>query len=163
MNAPNPVVIDVEASGFGPGSYPIEIGVVLEDGQPYCRLLHPLPDWTHWDASAEAVHGVSRDILTTHGHAPADVARELNEMLWGKTVYSDAWSYDMPWVGMLFDAVDSAQTFRIDSLRSLLNEDQADRWADQRREVTRELGLNRHRASADARILQLTYARVAAE
>ena len=27
-----PIVIDVEASGFGKGSYPIEVGVVLPDG-----------------------------------------------------------------------------------------------------------------------------------
>lgn len=158
-----PVVIDVEASGFGPGSYPIEIGVVLESGDPYCRLLRPQTDWTHWDESAAAVHGVTRDILITHGRPADEVARDLNEMLWGKTVYSDAWSYDMTWVGLLFEVVGRPQTFRIESLRSLLTEQQADRWADQRREVVKELGLSRHRASADARILQITYQRVVAD
>ena len=34
-----PAVLDIEASGFGVGSYPIEVGFVLPDGQSYCSLL----------------------------------------------------------------------------------------------------------------------------
>lgn len=162
MTSSPPIVIDVEASGFGPGSYPIEVGLAHEDGQPYCRLLRPAPEWTHWDNSAEAVHGVTLDILETHGQDPARVADDLNEMLWGKTVYSDGWSYDVSWIGLLYEATARQQTFRIESIRSLLTETQAGQWSDTRREVIEELGLKRHRASADARILQLTYLRVAA-
>ena len=42
-----PSIIDVEASGFGAASYPIEIGVVRYDGAKWCKLLRPLDDWTH--------------------------------------------------------------------------------------------------------------------
>ena len=45
----NPLIIDVEASGFGSKSYPIEIGVALNDGQRFCTLILPAPNWTHWD------------------------------------------------------------------------------------------------------------------
>jgi hypothetical protein len=36
-------VIDVEASGFGRGSYPIEVGFVLPDGEAVCTLVRPRP------------------------------------------------------------------------------------------------------------------------
>ena len=48
-----PTIIDVEASGFGPYSYPIEIGVALDNGDKYCTLILPAPAWTHWDEEAE--------------------------------------------------------------------------------------------------------------
>ena len=54
--APPPAVLDVEASGFGRESYPIEVGYVLSGGQTYCSLIRPLPEWTHWDPQAERVH-----------------------------------------------------------------------------------------------------------
>ena len=30
-----PIIIDIEASGFGRGSYPIEIGYHMPDGESY--------------------------------------------------------------------------------------------------------------------------------
>ena len=81
-----PQIIDVEASGFGYDSYPIEVGVVLSNGLRFSRMIRPLPDWTHWDASAESLHGISQKELQRHGHNPFEVARELNELLAGQTV-----------------------------------------------------------------------------
>ena len=52
-----PTILDIEASGFGPGSYPIEVGLVLPDGDAWCSLIRPEPGWLHWDPSAEQVHG----------------------------------------------------------------------------------------------------------
>ena len=40
LSADAPLIIDVEASGFGPTSYPIEIGLALDDGHKYCILVH---------------------------------------------------------------------------------------------------------------------------
>ena len=42
-----PAAVDVEASGFGAGSHPIEIGYVPTDGSSYCTLIRPEPSWTH--------------------------------------------------------------------------------------------------------------------
>jgi len=47
-------ILDVEASGFGAGSYPIEVGYVFGDGRSYCTLIRPVSSWTHWDAKAKA-------------------------------------------------------------------------------------------------------------
>ena len=72
-----PTVIDVEATGFGAGSYPIEVGVAFPDGGTWCGLIRPELGWSHWDPEAEAVHHISRDILATHGKAARDVALQL--------------------------------------------------------------------------------------
>ena len=55
-----PTVLDIEASGFGRDSYPIEIGYVLPDGSGYCTLVHPEAAWTHWDPQAQRLHGITR-------------------------------------------------------------------------------------------------------
>ena len=149
-----PIIIDVEASGFGPGSYPIEVGLALEDGGTRCFLIQPAPDWTHWDPDAQSAHGIQRELLTAHGRPVAEVAEELNTLLHFKTVYSDAWGHDQSWLALLFDSADVPQRFRVDSLRCLLEEFHLPHWKNEKTEAQRELGLVRHRASSDALLLQ---------
>lgn len=156
----SPIIIDVEASGFGIGSYPIEVGLVLGDGSRHCYLIAPARTWKHWDADAERVHGISRELLSTHGRPLQDVAWRLNELLRNKTVYSDAWSFDMSWLGKLFDAANMHQAFQIADIAELLDDDQRRRWQTVKQAVIEELGLQRHRASGDARILQQTWRRL---
>ena len=96
-----PSIIDIEASGFGRDSYPIEVGLVLPDGETHCHIIRPDDSWTHWDASAEAVHGIRRSLLVENGLPPLQVAGELNRLLAGNKVYTDAWSYDLSWLGKL--------------------------------------------------------------
>lgn len=155
-----PIVIDIEASGFGRGSYPIEIGVVLPDGSRHCYLISPARTWHAWDSEAEAVHGISREVLLSYGRPPQDVAWRLNEMLRGKTVYSDAWSFDLSWMGKLFDVADMQQGFSIADIADLMDDDQRQCWHQTKAEVTAELKIRRHRASGDARILQETWRRL---
>ena len=152
-----PIVIDVEASGLGPGSYPIEVGFVLADGTTHCTLIKPLGEWTHWSREAETLHGISRQVLENTGRNPEDVALFLNQHLQGKTIYSDAWGQDSCWLGMLFDCVGLWPAFKVDTIRALLREEQVAYWQQARAQVLKELKLRRHRASADARIIQQTY------
>jgi hypothetical protein len=84
-----PFIIDVEASGFGPSSYPIEIGVAMEPGMRYSTLIKPSDDWTHWNADAEKTHGIPRSILERHGRPVKEVAEKLNDLLENRFVYSD--------------------------------------------------------------------------
>lgn len=153
-------IIDVEASGFGTASYPIEVGTVLPCGTTYCSLISPEPGWTHWEAGAQGVHGISRDALQRHGKPSATVARQLNDCLRGQTVYTDAWYHDYQWLARLFDAADLQPHFKLQDLRTLLSDEAMGRWQATREAVMHELQLNRHRASNDARVLQLTLARV---
>ena len=155
-----PIVIDVEASGFGRGSYPIEIGVAMSDGTTHCFLVRPQPEWTHWDPSAQELHGISRGTLDVHGRPVGEVAQSLNVLLTGTTAYSDAWSYDLAWVHLLFDAAGLVPRFRMEHLRSLMSEGEGGEWNLHRDKVVAELGMSRHRASTDALVIQRTLMRV---
>ena len=152
-----PAVIDVEASGFGRGSYPIEVGFVLPNGESFCRLIRPPEHWTHWDENSEALHGIRRDILLKHGKSATDVARWLNEKLRGLTLYSDGWGQDLSWLGCLFDEADCTQLFRLETLPKILTEEQKMLWSSTKARVIKQLGFQRHRASNDAIVIQQTY------
>jgi DNA polymerase III epsilon subunit-like protein len=155
-----PTIIDIEASGFGSGSYPIEIGFVTTEGERYCSLIRPLDHWTHWDEQAAAVHGIRRDLLLEKGKPVTEVAHELNRRLAGRTVYSDAWSYDYTWLAVLFEEAGFSSAFRLEHIYSLLHEAEVQAWPAVLASVERELALPRHRASSDALILQQTWLRV---
>ncbi len=158
MNAPT--VIDFEASGFGSGSYPIEVGFVLPDGSSQCFLIEPAAGWTHWDPGAEAIHGITRATLMEYGRPVAEVATQLNRSLHDQTVYSDAWAHDYTWLSVLYEAAGLVPTFRLEHLLVLMNERDASHWNEMRAKVERELNVRRHRASNDARVLQMTWLRL---
>lgn len=149
-----PTVIDIEASGFGAHSYPIEIGFVLPDGGSWCSLIRPAADWRHWDATAEAVHGLTRAMLERHGRSVGDVAAALNERLRGRVVYCDGWGHDYPWLARLFDAAGRQPAFRLEHMHRLLDDADAPRFAQIKHGLATEQGRLRHRASTDARVLQ---------
>ncbi len=155
-----PAVLDIEASGFGRSSYPIEIGFVLPDGHTYCTLIRPEAHWTHWDPKAELVHHIARPLILARGLPAHEVAQAVNAQLAGQTVYSDGWAHDYSWLGALFDAADLYPSFKLDNLRTLLSDAQADQWHQVKAEISAERGPQRHRASADARLLQLTLMRL---
>lgn len=157
-----PCVLDIEASGFGRHSYPIEVGYVLPDGRARCTLILPAADWQHWDASAEQVHHIARDTLLLHGRPAAEVARMLNHDLAGLTVYCDGWAHDYAWLAALFEAADITPHFKLASVHQLLDEPRLARLDGVQRQARVELGLSRHRASSDARVLQLALARLVA-
>ena len=155
-----PIVLDVEASGFGRDSYPVEIGYVLSDGSCFCSLVRPEPHWTHWDPEAQQLHHISRESAVLQGRPSSELALELNRALHGKTVYTDGWGNDYSWLGTLFEAAGLTPSFRIDSLRALLSESEAAHWQVVKTQVRQELKLRRHRASSDARVLQMTLRRL---
>lgn len=149
--------LDIEASGFGRGSYPIEVGVATSEGRCHCFLIKPARDWIHWDDSAEKVHGISRELLFTRGVSINDVTQQLNELLVGRTLYTDAWGYDSPWMMRLYDAADCWPSFKIESLLTQLTENQCNQWHNARQRAFEKLSQQRHRASVDARAAQLAY------
>ncbi|WP_428623420.1 hypothetical protein [Sedimenticola sp.] len=154
-----PAIIDIEASGFGRDSYPIEVGVILPNGQSFCHIIKPPHHWTFWDKDAEAIHGISRQLLLERGRPPKEVADKLNRLLQGKKVYTDAWAHDVSWIGKLYDLCGMPQLFALDSLRSLISEQQVLLWHPTKTAVIAEMKLARHRASSDALILQETFHR----
>lgn len=152
-----PAILDVEASGLGRGSYPVEVGYVLEDGDSQCMLVRPEPDWNHWSPAAEGLHHIRRADLLEHGLPTAVVVDELNRSLVGRTLYTDAWGHDYSWLAMLYDAARRAPGFRLESLQALLTDGEVERWRTVKEQVALVLGLPRHRACADALLLQATF------
>lgn len=159
MHGLRPNVIDFEASGFGTDSYPIEVGVVLADGQKYCALIKPAVGWHFWSDEAEAVHGLSRDLVVEHGKPVRLVVNELNDFLGSRVAYSDGWVVDKPWLSRLYYGSGVQPSFQLSPLEMILKEQQMAIWSDTKREVIDELALQRHRASSDALIIQETFAR----
>lgn len=155
-----PTVIDVEASGFGKGSYPIEVGYVLPDGFSHCMLIRPDPAWRHWDPQAESLHHISRDLLLRHGRPVREVAARLNEQLAGRTVYTEGWGNDYTWLSILYEVADRQPSYRLDNVQKLLTEAELARWDRTKAELLAHADGARHRASADARLLQATVLRL---
>lgn len=162
MQDPARCVIDIEASGFGRHSYPIEIGFVRDDGHAWCSLVRPADGWLHWDAQAEGVHGITRPTLLQHGRPVGEIARRLNDDLGGRTVYCDGWAHDYAWLGLLFEEAGLVPRFRLESVNRLLDEPRLARLDTERQRAFAELGIARHRASSDARALQWALGRLAA-
>lgn len=155
-----PPIIDLEASGFGRGSYPIEVGFALENRDIHSFLIKPEDDWTHWSEEAEQIHGISREQLQAEGMSIEEIALKLNELLRGQTLYSDAWSFDSSWIGRLFDSAGIVQRFRIDTINKLLKPEQVEHWHPTKEAVLNDLGLKAHRAAIDVQVLQETYLRI---
>jgi hypothetical protein len=146
--------IDVEASGFNDSSYPIQIGWFDSKyfrGKEY--LIAPFPTWTDWCESAEMVHSIPRQLLTTQGLNPFQVCRSLNNDLGDTTVYCDALVFDRFWLARLFDEANINQTFSLASIESLMG-NKID-------EVNEELELieRHHTALKDAMALAYFYNR----
>ena len=155
-----PAVLSMEASGSGPDSYPVEVGFVLPDGTTRCTLIRPPAHWTHWDPQAERVHRIPRAAAVTHGRDVPEVAAQLNALLAGRTVYCDGRAHDEAWLRRLFDAAGTPPTFRLENLGMLLSDREAAFWHVLQQQVATEMRLQRHRASSDAKIIQLTLMRL---
>ena len=152
--------LDIEASGIHPESYPIEIGIVLKSGESWCSLIKPDNSWQHWDKSAEKIHGISRSDLQQYGKPISEVTQHLNQLLNRGTVYCDCWSLDSPWLLKLFHQAKAYQDFKLLDIMYVVSEEQYENLNQKKPQIAQKLKLDRHRASNDARILQLAYEEV---
>src|SRR5690606_11967625 len=98
------VFLDFEASSLSERSYPIEVGWVFEDGREEDHLIRPAPEWTDWDPSAEAIHGISRNELLERGRDHTAVAQRMVEVLAGHDLCASAPSWDGKWRSALVRA-----------------------------------------------------------
>ena len=145
-------VIDIEASGLSPASYPIEVAIVNGD-QEYQALIIPADSWTHWSLKAAALHGISRHDLENSGKPARRVARELNRILEGKTVYSDHSDWDGFWLQKLFEHAGIEQTFVLMDITTRLEGFQQDQFVDALQTLTQSASHRAHRALDDARVI----------
>lgn len=161
MNSPSqPVFIDFEASSLDlVASYPIEVGICLPDSSTHSWLIKPFVLWNDWSESAQEIHGICRQQLVEEGVEVYNVVKEMNDLLSGD-VFCDAWTFDSFWMHRLFKAAKIKPTFHLDSISTLLNDEQINQWQDVRQLVISEMGIATHRAANDALILQETWKRL---
>lgn len=130
------VVMDLEASALGRGSYPIEIGIATITGMhrpidTCSTLIAPDPGWIAdglWSDASQRLHGIGKDDLSRHGLSIQTVCASLNELLRRNTlVVTDAPMFDQSWLDTLFGTAGIEQAFHIyeyDALCRHLDRDQ---------------------------------------
>jgi len=119
----NLICLDLEASGLGPHSYPIEVAWKSTEEAHDSFLINPdsVPEWTFWDEYAEELHNICRTELQQHGVSALSACQRLNEALQGCDVLSDAWEFDRFWLYRLFEAGKQTMAFRLVSLPEVLS------------------------------------------
>lgn len=99
------IIVDVEASGLQPESYPIEIAWYdYETGEFDSFLVKPANYWTYWDPAAEAIHGIKQETLMADGISVFEASERLLKGLKGRKIYSDAVHFDAMWIDALLEA-----------------------------------------------------------
>jgi hypothetical protein len=150
--------VDLEASGLGSKSWPLEVGWALAEGEPSSMLIRPDSSWTDdaRDDAAQRLHGLDRAILERDGRSPQEVCDAMNEALGDAEVYSDAADWDGFWLFRLFSAGGVRQSFTLRDFGRLMRPLAGAREEELLRRAAR-LAPRRHRAAADARHLQTLY------
>jgi hypothetical protein len=149
---PAAVFVDLEASGLGPHSYPVEIGWSGRWGGSVLIAHEPwLASADGWDAAAEAVHGLSKARLRAEGRPAAEAAAAALPNLGGRLLLSDCPGVDAPWLGMLMAAAGQSGRLLVadaaEAFRAALGP-----GADTRVAAAKRAG-HVHRAAADAAVL----------
>ncbi len=107
------IIVDLEASSLLPGTFPIEVAWVFEDGSGEAHLIRPVAEWLDpardnpgWSAQGEKIHGISLETLLKDGEPAEVVARRAAAVLADQTVVvcSDSPPMDELWLQRLFEA-----------------------------------------------------------
>lgn len=148
-------IIDIESSGLSSSSYPIEIAIALTNGKVYSALIRPIAEWTYWDETAAALHGITREQLLQDGKPIEQVCEEINQLCQDRVLYSDGWTYDSAWLNKLFGHAGVNARFRVSSLDPLLGENwSALRWKLLKADIAEKLTQRQHRALTDVFIIR---------
>lgn len=150
-------LLDIEASAIAKGSYPIEVGFALVEGDrrqilSWSTLIQPAPSWSTvgvWSPASARIHGLSLPDLEQQGRPVGEVCDWLNSALGRRTVVAtDAPRYDQDWLDTLFGTAGREQQFTLYELSMLTRDFTADQHRQFAYLLRREPTL--HRAGADA-------------
>jgi DNA polymerase III epsilon subunit-like protein len=171
----NPVpVIDLEASGLSENSFPIEVGIYVEEyGQVISEswLIKPVDIWLNdgqWSDAAFNIHRISKDTLIKEGIDGYKVCNILNQLLGDMIIYSDAPDHDQMWLSKLFNYWNIEQLFYLDYIldyeyqyykKQLFNMSFQE-WNESKADVVKEFNLTKHRAKDDALMLNKAFQKI---
>ena len=152
-NASQPLwVIDLEASGLHPDSYPIEVGLVGPD-QRFEALICPQPEWQFWSDASQQIHGLERQTLLADGEEARRVAEQLNSLLQNGRVYSDCARWDGFWLDVLFTSTGIQPTFEVADIALLLEESHRQTYLETYHTLKACGRYRAHRALDDAEVI----------
>lgn len=141
------ICIDIEASGLGSRSYPIEIAwKCSRTGRSDEFFINPDSgyEWTDWDEQAAQIHNISPQLLRKQGISVQEACVRLNTALDGSTVVSDALEFDFFWMQRLFDAAMLKPTFSMAGIDMILEGEQMIMYR-----LVAKAQVRRHRAMSD--------------
>lgn len=150
--------IDLEASGLGAKSWPVEVGWAFAEGDARGMLIRPDNSWSDdaWDPAAQRLHGLERAELERDGASAAAVCKAMNAALADAEVHSDAPDWDGFWLFRLFSAGGIKQAFALHDFGRLIRPLAGAREPDLQQRAAR-IAPRRHRAAADALYLRSLY------
>jgi hypothetical protein len=109
--------LDFEASSLRTHSYPIELGwSAWDSGETGSLLIRPEEIWWpfDWDPTAEALHGISRDLIACDGVSASCAADVILGLARGRQIVSDQLPWDGPWLNRLLSSIGEAPRRVID-------------------------------------------------
>ncbi len=150
--------IDLEASGLGAKSWPVEVGWAFAQGDAKGMLIKPDNSWSDdaWDPAAQRLHGLERSQLMHDGMSATAVCKTMNAALRDAEVYSDAPDWDGFWLFRLFSAGGVKQAFSLHDFGRFIRPLAGAREPDLHQRAAR-IAPRRHRAAADALFLRTLY------
>lgn len=155
------VFLDFEASGLGPQSWPIELGVswITPDLKvnTYANLIKPSVDWAEdgWSPASAAVHGILRHDLNTAPSVDV-VARDFLTILGNRIALSDAPGFERVWLETLLEAAQLVNTVEIRDFKITMSQTFSSAVMDQL-SAQKALGAAAHRAGADSKHMALLW------
>lgn len=151
-------IIDIEASGLGFDSYPIDIAVLI-GSKSKSWLIKPEPMWNHWDVTAENLHGITREQLDEEGLVAIEVLNKLIEFVdeSNGVLYSDAAYWDADWIDTLFFALKQKRYFHIESIYELLDQQQSIVFDKNKMMLSKSGKYRHHRAEEDVNMILEAY------
>lgn len=146
--------IDIEASGLGIDSYPIECGWTVWNGEGDATLINHQPwlESSYWDSQAELLHGISKESLKD-----APDAKTALKIITDKTqegiLFSDCPKMESIWLSLLSSASQDRMKWTIHDATSLFGKSLKDeRMANSIMEKFKTTG-HHHRAQGDSLVL----------
>jgi len=151
-------LIYIEASGLHFDSYPIEVAI-LSNGQPRSWLIAPQPTWTYWDPNAEALHGISREMLRAEGLSCTAVTKHLSTAIHpeDRVLYSDAAEWDWDWIQTLYIAAGAVLDFNVLPIQQLMTPRQMEVFNSEKRRLVEDKTYRLHRAASDVALMCHAY------
>jgi hypothetical protein len=148
------MTLDIEASGLGDESYPIQIGYSFEEkGKLVTKefFIKPAEHWEYWDDEAEEfIHHIPRQALK-NGLSIQDACEKLNLDLIGAEIIVDSKEYDVFWLEKLFSEAQVNMGFNIINIDDYLFKKYGVK--NDRYEQERELHEFSHSAGEDSKVI----------